>query len=118
MSRQCSGFKRNGERCTATVEPPQTHCWWHDPANANQRSRAASRAARSKGNQELAAVRRQLQGIADRCLSGNLEPKRATAAVQALQALIRAHEVERRVKELEEVEEQLAALETRAQGGR
>jgi hypothetical protein len=27
---QCAGTKRDGSPCTATVEPPQSYCWWHD----------------------------------------------------------------------------------------
>jgi hypothetical protein len=30
---RCAGTKRDGAPCTATVEPPQRYCWWHDPAN-------------------------------------------------------------------------------------
>jgi hypothetical protein len=45
----CSGIKRDGGRCTATVEPPQGYCWWHDPANADKRKRAASRGGRGRG---------------------------------------------------------------------
>jgi hypothetical protein len=44
----CTGTKRNGEGCTATVEPPLRYCWWHDPANSEKRHRAASKGGRGK----------------------------------------------------------------------
>jgi hypothetical protein len=59
-------------------------------------------------------VKRQLQGIADRTLTGELDTKRATAATQALQAKIRAVEVERQLEELYEVEQALQELESRS----
>ncbi len=37
----CLGTKRDNSPCTVTVEPPQTYCWWHDPANAQARKQAA-----------------------------------------------------------------------------
>lgn len=84
-----------------------------DPANADRRSRSASKAARSKPNRELAALKGQLRAVADGVLSGAVEPKRGAVAVQALSALIRAIEQERKIKELEEIEERLGDLERR-----
>ena len=49
----CAGTKRNGERCTATVEPPQQYCRWHVPAYADERRRAASRGGKGKASREL-----------------------------------------------------------------
>ena len=49
----------------------------HDPANAERRSRSASKAARSKPKRELMALKDQLRTVADGVLSGTVEPKRA-----------------------------------------
>src|SRR5215203_3738909 len=46
---RCPGTKRDGSRCTVIVEPTQTHCWWHDPANADERKRAASKGGKRGG---------------------------------------------------------------------
>jgi hypothetical protein len=67
----CLGIKKTGERCAATVEPPQEFCWWHNPANADQRSRAASKAAKAKAHPgELAEVKAQLRTLADDVVAG------------------------------------------------
>jgi predicted RNA-binding Zn ribbon-like protein len=107
----CRGFKRSGEQCAATVEPPQEWCWWHDPANADQRSRAASRAARSKAHPgELADVKAQLRTIAADVLQGRLDKGKGSVAAQILGVWARVTEVERRGKEAEELEERLVDL--------
>ncbi len=53
----------------------------------------------------------QLRVVVDGVLSGTVEPKRGAVAVQALSALTRAIEQERKIKELEELEERLNNLE-------
>ena len=44
---RCVGIKRDGAQCTTIVKPPQTHCYQHDPARAEERRRNASRAGKS-----------------------------------------------------------------------
>ena len=111
----CRGFKRTGEQCTATVEPPQEFCWWHDPANAEQRSRAASKAARSKGSTELGDVKQQLRDIADDVLEGTVDKGIASVAAQVLGVYIRACEQARRIREQDELLERLEVLEQATQ---
>jgi hypothetical protein len=111
----CAGTKRDGSRCTATVEPPQTYCWWHDPANAEERRRAASKAGKSKPNRELVGVKAQLQDLTRDVLSGDLETGRAAVANQLINTRLRAIEQERKIRETEDLEARIEALE-RAQG--
>ena len=110
---RCAANKPDGSPCERIVGASQKYCFAHDPANAERRSRSASKAARSKPNRELAALKSQLRTVADGVLSGAVEPKRGAVAVQALSALTRAIEQERKVKELEEIEERLVELERR-----
>ncbi len=110
---RCSAHKPNGEPCERIVGASQTYCFAHDPANSERRSRSASKAARSKPNRELAALKGQLRAVADGVLSGAVEPKRGAVAVQALSALIRAIEQERKIREIEEIEACLSDLERR-----
>lgn len=116
----CPGIKRDGSRCTVTVEPPQTHCWWHDPDNAEERRRAASRAGKSRPNRELAGVKTLLSDLTDRVLGKEgteaLETGRAAVANQLINTRLRAIEVERKAKETDELEGRIEALE-RANGG-
>jgi len=67
---RCAGTARDGRRCATIVEPPQTHCYQHDPSRAEERRRKASRSARSKPNRELAAIKQRLSDLADDVLEG------------------------------------------------
>jgi chromosome segregation ATPase len=112
---RCVGLKQNGELCTATVEPPQRYCWWHDPANSEKRRRAASKAARSKSNREIRDLKEQLEDLAERVLSGELETGRAAVANQIHNTRARLIELERKAKETEELAERIERLERAAQ---
>ena len=107
----CAGTKRDGSRCTATVEPPQTYCWWHDPANAEERRRAASKAGKSKPNRELVGVKAQLEDLTRDVLSGDLETGRAAVANQLINTRLRAIEQERKIRETEDLEARIEVLE-------
>jgi hypothetical protein len=119
---RCPGIKRDGSRCTVSVEPPQTYCWWHDPANAEARQRAASkggkRAGRGRPQAELAGFKAQLQEMADNVLSGEQDRAAAAVAGQLLNIKLRAIEVERKVKETEELEARIEAVERTREGSR
>jgi hypothetical protein len=115
MSR-CPGIKRDGSRCTVTVEPPQTHCWWHDPANADARKQAASkggkRGGRGRPSVELARLQARFEELAERVLSGDVERGVGAVAGQLLngaRACVRdslaAREQEELVARLEELEQ-------------
>ncbi len=54
---RCAAHKPNGVPCERIVSASQTYCFAHDPANSERRSRSASKAARSKPNRELAALK-------------------------------------------------------------
>jgi hypothetical protein len=112
---RCPGNKRDGSRCTVSVEPPQTYCWWHDPANADARRRAASRggkrAGRGRPQAELVSLKSQLQEMADAVLKGDQDRAAAAVAGQLLNIKLRAIEIERKIREAEELEARLEALE-------
>jgi hypothetical protein len=108
---RCAGLKRDGAQCTATVEPPQRYCWWHDPANAEKRRRAASKAARSKPSRELSTLKALLSDLTDRVLDGGLETGPAAVANQLINTRLRAVELERKIKETDDLEARLDELE-------
>jgi hypothetical protein len=118
MSR-CPGIKRDGSRCTVTVEPPQSHCWWHDPANAEERKRAASkggkRAGRGRPQAELAQIKELLKDLSERVLGQEgtepLKTGQAAVANQLINTRLRATEQERKIKETEDLEARIEALE-------
>jgi hypothetical protein len=74
-------------------------CWNHDPANAAERRRTAARGGRSRVNTETRAVRKLMDGLTERVLAGDLEPKEAHAVVALQNIKLRAIEVERRLAE-------------------
>jgi hypothetical protein len=113
----CAGTKRDGSRCTATVEPPQAYCWWHDPANADERRRAASKAGKSRPNRELVGVKAQLQDLTRDVLAGDLETGRAAVANQLINTRLRAIEQERKNRETADLEARIEALERAQEKG-
>ena len=121
MADQCTAVKRNGEPCTLPANGPQGLCWAHDPANAEKRRRGASRGGRAKANRELPTIKALLEDLTDQVLAGDLETSKAAVANQLINTRLRAIEVERKIREAEEIEERLAALERsitpRSQGG-
>ena len=115
---RCGFIKASGERCKGTATGPHGYCWAHDPANAKKRSRMASKAARSKPNRELQGVKAQLQELTKDVLTGDLETSRAAVANQLINTRLRAIEQERKIKETEDLETRIEALErTQAQKG-
>jgi hypothetical protein len=113
----CAGTKRDGSKCTATVEPPQTYCWWHDPENAEARRRAASKAGKSRPSRELPGIKSQLQDHTRDVLAGDLETGRAAVANQLINTRLRAIEQERKNRETEDLEARIEALERAQEKG-
>jgi hypothetical protein len=93
------------------VKPSQTYCYAHDPARAGERSRNASRAARSKPSREITAIKARLAEMADTVLSGVVPTAPYAVGNQILNTLLRAIELERKAKETDQLEARLEALE-------
>jgi hypothetical protein len=108
---RCAGTKRDNSPCTATVEPPKRYCWWHDPANADKRRRAASKAGKSKPSRELLGIKQRLSDLSDDVLAGEVDKGVAAVASQILNVYLRAVSVELKAKEQLELVERLEALE-------
>jgi len=107
----CRATKANGEPCTLAANGPQGFCWAHDPANRDKRRRMASKAAKSKPNRELSSIKALLGDLTERVLAGDVETGRAAVANQLVNTRLRAIEQERKMRETEELEERLEALE-------
>ena len=90
---------------------PHGLCWAHDPKNAERRRKGASRGGRAKASRELPAIKSLLEDLTERVLSGELETGRAAVANQLVNTRLRAIEQERKIRETEELEERLEALE-------
>jgi len=88
-------------------------CFAHDPSTAEQRSRNASKAARSKPSRELAAVKERLRGLAEDVLAARVDQDAAGVASRIFGVYLRAVEQERKVRELEDLLPRIEALEKR-----
>ena len=111
LTAKCRGLKRDGNKCTVTVNPPQTYCWWHAPENSARRQKAAARGGKGKAGRAVKELHVLLEDLTERVIDGNLETSRGAVANQLIGTRIRLFEYERRLKELEELEARLEAVE-------
>ena len=118
MTVQCTAVKRSGERCTLPANGPQGLCWAHDPANAEKRRRGASRGGKAKANRELPSIKALLEDLTERVISGELPTGPAAVANQLMNTRLRAIELERKIKETDELEARIEALEQQEGGSR
>ena len=115
-SGQCTAVKRNGEPCTLPANGPQGLCWAHDPANAEKRRKGASRGGKAKANRELPSIKALLEDLTDQVLAGELPTGQAAVANQLINTRLRAIETERKIRETEDLEARIEALERGSQG--
>jgi hypothetical protein len=109
MSR-CRETKANGEPCTLLASGPQGLCWAHDPANHEQRRRMASRAARSKGNREVATLKEEIKSLIMDVKAGELDRNDAAVMIQGYRVLKDLIALERKVKETDELAAEIEEL--------
>jgi hypothetical protein len=109
---QCAGIKRDGGRCAVVVAPGETHCYSHDPSRAEERRRNASRGGKTKGNSEISDLKAQLRKLAAGVLSGEVGRGEAAVVNQILNTRARLIELERKIREQEQLEARLEALES------
>ena len=107
----CRATKANGRPCTLPANGQYGLCWAHDPANAEKRRRGASRGGKAKAGTEIKAIKSQLSELVEDVLAGELETGRAAVANQLINTRLRAIELERKLREQEEHEARLEALE-------
>jgi hypothetical protein len=119
----CSGIRADGGRCRAQAIGDSLWCFNHHPdyeeARRRRASRGGKRGGRGRTDNELTALKVLLEDLTEQVLSGELERGRAAVANQLINTRLRAIEVERKVKEQEEILPRLEALErARKQEGR
>jgi len=119
---RCPAIKANGERCKGDAIPGADWCYSHDPDRAEERRRTASRGGKSGGggrsSGELAEIKALLSELTSRVLGGEgveaLETGRAAVANQLVNTRLRAVELERRIRESDELEARIEELEQAA----
>src|SRR5215208_3306379 len=110
---RCEAITQAGSRCRLDATPGATWCYSHDPERVEERRRNARKAGRSGGNgragaSELAEIKRDIRGVLDGVLDGRIDRGAGSCAAQLLNVLLRAAELERRVRAGDVVEERLA----------
>ena len=111
MSEQCGFLKLNGERCRGVVRGGDARCWAHDPKYQEARNRGQARGGKNKPSREIVAIKQRLSGLAGDVLSGRMDKGAAAVAAQVYNVYLRAIATELKVKETDELEARIEALE-------
>jgi hypothetical protein len=109
MSR-CSVTKANGEPCKAPATGQHGYCWAHAPENAEKRRRIASKAARSKGNREVATLKEEIKSVIADVRAGDLDRNDAAVMIQGYRALKDFIILELQVRESDELAAEIEEL--------
>jgi hypothetical protein len=109
--RQCAAIKPDGARCERIVTGEQEYCYSHDPARQAERKRNAARGGKVKASGEIPELKFQLRKLAADVLSGEVDRGAAAVVNQILNTRARLIELERKLREQEELEARLEALE-------
>ena len=118
--KRCTGTRKDGTPCAATVMGPGTLCYAHDPTRAHERDEARRKggtnsATRARLDRLLPATLRPMIGslldALDEVRQGTLDPKRASAMASLAGAITRAYGVG-------VLEERLQALESQREEAR
>ncbi len=108
---RCAGFKPTGEPCERIVKASQTYCFSHDPERAEERRRNASKAGKGGSSAEIRDLKKQLEDLARDVLEGRVDRGNAVVVNQIINTRARLIELERKIKETDELEARLDALE-------
>ena len=81
------------------------------PERAADRKRNASRAGKSAGGREIRDLKRRISEVVDAVLEGSQDRGRAAVAIQGFNALRGVLELERKIRETEELEARIEELE-------
>lgn len=115
---RCAYIKPGGDRCGATAMNGYDHCYGHRPDLAEERRRSASKGGRSggrgRGSGGIRDLKKRVSDVVDDVLEGRQDKGRAAVAIQGFNTLRAILELERKVRETDELEARLAELERAA----
>jgi hypothetical protein len=110
LQRQCSAITQAGTRCQRSAESQNGLCFAHDPANAKQRRRTASRGGRGKANREISDLKEEIKAVIAEVKAGELDRNDAAVMIQAYRALKDFIALERQVRETDELAAEIEEL--------
>lgn len=115
---RCAAITRAGERCKAeaTHGSKRSYCWSHAPETAEARKQRARRGGQAGGNGrpgvgDVAQVRQEIRGVIGGVLKGKIPRGTGSVLFMGFNVLLRAIEVERKIREQDDILERLEALE-------
>ena len=107
---RCAAITSTGERCKLDATSG-SYYWSPAPENTAARKSRARRNGRGKGSGEIADLKAQLADLAKSVLDGQITAPVGTVVNQILNTRARLLEVERRIKETEELKERIVLPE-------
>jgi hypothetical protein len=107
---RCSASKVDGTPCQAIVKESQQLCHAHDPARADQRRRAASKAGKSRTGGEISGIKARLRELAEDVVTDRITTAKGSVAAQILGVYLRACEQERKQREYDELKGEMVEL--------
>ena len=117
---QYAGITAAGSRCKAEAMPEEEWCWNHQPDYEKARRRRASkggkRGGRGRPQRETEGIKALLEDLTERVLTGDLETGPAAVANQLVNTRLRALEIERKIRESDEMEARIEELERATEG--
>jgi hypothetical protein len=120
-NRPCAAITRAGGRCLRIASEGSAYCFSHDPERSRERSRNAAKAGKIGGNgrpsaaSEIGGLKSFASGLIGGLLKGEIPRDRGAVAIQGINALRGLIELERRIKETDELETRIASLEASAE---
>jgi len=120
---QCAFDKRGGGRCGGVAVGPSGGCYAHDPAYELERKRDARRNGKrggrgrsNPGTADLHRLQSRFEDLADKVLAEEVDRADAAVAAQCLNGARACIAASAKVRELEDVERRLDALEQARRG--
>jgi hypothetical protein len=110
---QCSFIKPNGKRCKLAAQGPQDVCWNHDPKNAEQRRKQASKAATAKADKEVREVKGEIRDLIKAVREGGFDPTAANAINRLYNTLLAYMLAERGVYREEDLAVRIRELQSK-----
>jgi len=114
----CRANKANGDPCKGTATGSHGYCWAHAPENAEKRRRAASKGGKSKPGREIRDYKQEVRDLIAAVENGGQDRADAAVMLQGYRLLKDFVELERKVKELDDLEARLEQLEQGQKGER
>jgi hypothetical protein len=112
---KCAGITRSGAACKGIPIDGSQWCYMHHPDHADERRRHGSkggkRGGRGRPQADLSDLKRRISEVIEAVLEGSQDRGRAAVAIQGFNALRAALEQERKIKETENLEARIQALE-------